>query len=521
MAIGKVNAYATVQAPNVDFGDIALNAQKFQDTDLERQKELKVAQAKTQKIDAKEVLLDPASIVNGTLENAMNSSISEEQDKLNNYYQLESNGNTLTLEQRTDKNNAIQYGKSLKGMQDLVNSALKEIPDSIKGSSPISKNYVKGWENLSQGTGIAGINRTKGNDIEVTFYDTKDGKYIDDGSGEPKILTEVDDDGNEVPFKVSLKNIANGNFKNKFYKSNDLSTLIGKYSKTVGAYDTKIENGTVTTGHKLFTSENINTLNETIKSDLRKDRKYMADIMSQISGDPNNSKKYGIQGDYDTIKKEYGDKEYASAEKFISDRVRGSLDTSFSRTIDEPTRININNGGPKKPIPTIQEKPQIQTVTHYNEIPGGIKPGEKRTPAYKEKMYLLPALRGQKIDVSGVDSNVEGFGKALGADGKSIRYFLKYTPTSNVSTASEQGEGETASKVNIGGKIKMQPQYLYFDKDASEFMNVASQFVNPRTGSYFNNDNEVRGYLDNKLKNAGLGKTTPKTVKTTNTKPSR
>jgi len=50
MAIGKVNAYATVQTPNVDFGEIALNAQKFQAADLERQKELKVAQAKAEKV---------------------------------------------------------------------------------------------------------------------------------------------------------------------------------------------------------------------------------------------------------------------------------------------------------------------------------------------------------------------------------------------------------------------------------------------------------------------------------------
>jgi hypothetical protein len=50
MAIGKVNAYATVQAPNVDFGEIALNAQKFQEADIERQKELKVAQLKAEKV---------------------------------------------------------------------------------------------------------------------------------------------------------------------------------------------------------------------------------------------------------------------------------------------------------------------------------------------------------------------------------------------------------------------------------------------------------------------------------------
>jgi len=50
MAIGKVDAYATVQAPNVDFGEIALNAQKFQEADLEKQKEMKVAQLKAEKV---------------------------------------------------------------------------------------------------------------------------------------------------------------------------------------------------------------------------------------------------------------------------------------------------------------------------------------------------------------------------------------------------------------------------------------------------------------------------------------
>ena len=40
MAIGKVNAYATVEGPKVDFGDIALNAQKIQQTDLERMKDM-------------------------------------------------------------------------------------------------------------------------------------------------------------------------------------------------------------------------------------------------------------------------------------------------------------------------------------------------------------------------------------------------------------------------------------------------------------------------------------------------
>lgn len=40
MAIGKAGAYATVEAPKVDFGEIAVNAQKIQQMDLERLKDM-------------------------------------------------------------------------------------------------------------------------------------------------------------------------------------------------------------------------------------------------------------------------------------------------------------------------------------------------------------------------------------------------------------------------------------------------------------------------------------------------
>ena len=475
MAIGHSGgAFASVEAPKVDFGEIALNAQKFNEADIERQEAKKAAEAKAKADaakDAKETVLDPASIANGTLEYAVNGWIQDNQNTLNGYYQLESSGRELTLEQRMDKNQAIMSAKSLKGMQELVNKGLVEIPEAIAGSSIISDANRKGWENISRGVGINKIERTKGSDIQVTFFDTdKDGNYIVGEDGNPKILMDVDDDGNEVPVKISLKDLSSGNFKSKFYKSNDFPTIIGKYAKTVGAYDTKIENGNVTEGKKLFTDENINTLNETIRTDLRKDKKYTADILSQIAGDPTNAKKYGLEGGYNRVKKEYTDEEYKSAEKFISDRVRGSLDTGYSRTIDEPTKININNGAGaagSKPIPRLGDKVVERRI-------GGVL-----------KSFEIPLLEvGNVSTFKGIPITPT----VVGVD-ENGNTFLDFSVSDSETKTTKYGN---ISKSNSGKVLK--DKRIYYngpEARADDFINMMSPISDPKGQRKFSSGSSV------------------------------
>lgn len=477
MAIGHSGgAFASVEAPKVDFGEIALNAQKFNEADIERQEAKKAAVAKAKADiakDVKEITVDPASIANGTLEYAVNENIAKEQDKLSYYYEVEKSGRDLTLDERIDKNQALLSAKSLKGMQELVNKGITEVPEAITGSSVISDASRKAWENISRGVGINKIERTKGNDIEVTFFDTDDnGNYIIGEDEKPKILMDVDDDGNEIPVKISLKDLASGNFKSKFYKSNDLPKLIEKYGKTVGSYDTKVENGKVTVGKKSFTEDNINTLNETIKSDLRKDKKYMADIMSQVAGDSNNAKKYGVEGSYNRIRKEYTDEEYKSAEKFLSDRVRGSLDTSYSETQDEDRPINIYNGSGagvagSKPIPRLGDKVIERRI-------GGVL-----------KSFEIPLLEvGNVSTFKGIPITPT----VVGVD-ENGNTFLDFSVADSETKATKYGN---ISKSNSGKVLK--DKRIYYngpEARADDFINMMSPISDPKGQRKFSSGSSV------------------------------
>jgi hypothetical protein len=492
MAIGHSGgAFASVEAPKVDFGEIALNAQKFNEADIERQeaKKAAVAKAKAESAkDAKEVLLDPTTLVVGTLNKASNDFILKNQEKLNYYYQVEKSGQELTSEQRMDKNQAVQSAKSLKGMQDLFNNAAKEVPGVIQGSSIISDPYIKAWENASKGVGVASIDRTESGDIEVSFFDTKDGKYILGEDGRPKKLTDIDEYGNEVPVKISLNNIASGDFKSKFYKSNDFPTIIGKYAKTVGAYETKIENGTVTEGKKLFTDENISSLNETIRTDLRKDRKYTADILSQIAGDPKNAKKYGLEGDYNRIKKEYTDKEYEAAEKYTSDKVRASLDTGYSRSVDEPTKINIYTGDDKKNEGAIISS--TAAIKQYD-----VKDKSGNVIGKKTDGYFIPFLRANTITTfKGIPTTLGG----VGVD-RNKNVYVEF---------SFAGDDSAFSKLSSEDRELLERKKIYLDgpkADAPSFTSIISTVkrLNGK-GAKYENPAQMREDIASILRESGL-----------------
>lgn len=488
MAIGHSGgAFASVEAPKVDFGEIALNAQKFNEADIERQEAKKAAEAKAKADAAKDfkyTTVEPASVANGTINYALNNTISERLNTIRDIEEIQKATGELTPELRAKRDLAINSAKSLKAADTLINEALPKLPPLIAGSSKISENQVKAYENLSNRNAIAGIKQTDGDDIEISFYDTdKNGNYLMGEDGKFKILTDVDNDGNEIPLVVSIRNIANGSFAGKFYQSNDFPTIIGKYAKTVGAYDTKIENGNVTEGKKLFTDENINTLNETIRTDLRKDKKYTADILSQIAGDPTNAKKYGIEGGYNRLKKEYTDEEYKSAEKFISDRVRGSLDTGYSRTIDEPTKININNGGAgSKSIAKLSD-------TVVTEKAGS-------TPI----SYLIPFREASK---AGTFKGIPMTPVGVGYDDKG-HLFLKFSVSEGDTKTVKYGN---ISKSKSGKSLKSGRVYSNGpDAQADEFINIMSEISTPDGEEKFGTPDQVREWIDRILDSKGIDK---------------
>jgi len=498
MAIGKVDAYATVQAPNVDFGDIAVNAQKFQGDLLDKMRADKAAQLKAKEYKPVDLInLDPANIANGTINGNWNNLIKNSFVTINELNQIRTKRN-LTNEEFTTFQNAMNGAKTLKERSPLINEGLKSLPDIIKNSSVVSKDVSDFGQNLATGQGIQSSWTVPHDDMNVYVWARdKDNNLIPEPGndyGGYKISTYQDDNGKDKPLVITTNDIATGRFKSMFYQKNDINKITEEDAKTIGIFETSDEKGNVTVSQKIITPENQKTLLDNIK--LRTEsNKFVGDMLNQLDYDPKDPNKYARipQGGYSQEQKDF------VAEKLL-DKTMSRFGLSYKKSLDEPTRITINNGGPKKLLPTISTKPLVQTITHYDKIPEGSKAGVKAPAAYKETMYMLPISRGQKIDVSGVDSNVEGIGKSLSKDGKTTRYFLKYTPTINQSISAEGGTEESPAKQTVGGKFKSKPEYLYLDKNADEFMNVASQFVNPETNEFFNNYSEVTSYLEKKLK---------------------
>jgi hypothetical protein len=493
MAIGKLDAYATIQAPNVDFGDIAVNAQKFQADMVE-----KLAAAKAAKVkEEKPFVFTPQVLKNDSGLNWFNISQREAVSQTTEeYYQLKKDNEAGKLEPK-DAAKLQALEQNFQNADEALKSVNPKWADYVKGMKDHSGAFKETEDYLEGFTKDNGKNVIRSNDSNGNPYfqqaetDTKTGAVVMGEDGKPKIRKFIDKDGVERD-GWGYSDILSGK---SFMPLNafDDKGFATDVAKLVEPYKTATDNGITKITREKLTPENVNSINTMIQTQVLNNKDHLADVLYKL--DP---VKYKVP------RAEYTDEDKAIAKAGMERSIYGGIGLSNIADKNAPTNININNG-PGKPMPTVGTKPLVQTVTHYDEVPGGIKEGEKRKPAYKETMHMLPIQRGQKIDVSGIDANVEGIGKSLTEDGKSVRYFLKYTPIANASTS---GEADTptykdpakVSNVTVGGKQKTEPKYLYFDGSAGEFMNVASQLVNPETNKYFNTDEEVRRYVDRKLK---------------------
>jgi hypothetical protein len=207
MAIGKVNAYATIQAPNVDFGEVALNAQKFQEADLERQKELKLAQLKVEKpkpVDVPETgnfLPGGYNISDVTLSQSLQSvkedlaNIKTEADKLGGIQFLPAdvqlrfkNGNkaaeTYSKQAEMTATNLKEFLENQSKASGVNDGLYKVIAKTIDNPNDVEHSFENGtWvhripqiETLEDGTRKLAVD-DKGNKIYKSWYNS-DGNVV-------------------------------------------------------------------------------------------------------------------------------------------------------------------------------------------------------------------------------------------------------------------------------------------------------------------------------------------------------
>jgi hypothetical protein len=335
MAIGKVNAYATVQAPNVDFGDIALNAQKFQDADIEKQKELKVAQLKAKKIKPEKFdpyKVDDKTSNNGTIDYLKTKLVNQSIDL---YNQAKQNGDEVTAG-KVDAN-----VKKILTMSQSISEAGKKFGE-MKQSGKISgleNDRLDWYGNMVSGDGMDGYVSPSGSMYVYAVEKDEKGKKIlnVDGSLKKKIIK--DSKGMDVS-ELSDFDIIN-NLNNDLIPSVQLNDELLSLAKTTAPYSQKAESGDSTIGNVYLQKEDVDNLGKLIESKLKTDHKYFQDILYK-----SNPNKYNQKLKQD----EYTPEMYGNAKDFLLNSVRQVYDLSYTKQQDEPKQnININYGGGADP----------------------------------------------------------------------------------------------------------------------------------------------------------------------------
>lgn len=284
MAIGKVNAYATIQAPNVDFGEVALNAQKFQEADLERQKELKLAQLKAEK--PKPFVFTPQVLKEDSGLDFFN--ISQRQtvaDTMQEYYDLslknekgelgaEGGAKLYALQQNIQ--NADQALKSVGGHYKEYIKGIKDHSGAFKEN----ENYLQGFT-ANNGQNVIRTNDSNGNpyfqQVEIEEK-TKKHKIGDDGK--PIIKKFIDKYGVERD-GWGYADILSGKAFEPLNAFDD-QKFATDVAKLVSPYKTGSDTGITKIVRETLTPSNISTINTMIETQVLNNREHLADVLYKL-----------------------------------------------------------------------------------------------------------------------------------------------------------------------------------------------------------------------------------------------
>lgn len=397
MAIGKAGAYATVEGPKVDFGDIALNAQKIQQADLDRMKDMIPKAEKEKEVSPYEAQVSSSGVqaFDYTYQNLVKKTV----DVIN---EAKKNGDNATYS-RADM--AI---KTYKNSTEIAKEGSKYFTDKLrKGEiSGLDKDKIENVLALNDKNNVVAEVSDKG---EV-FFSFVGKEKNEDGTLKPKKVRF----GDKYVDKINADDIAN--FMTDILPPVNILEQSKEFANNTGANKTSIENGNVTLAKTEYTKENLALLRDSISSKIKSDSKFFEDVWYQSNPSKNNVRK---------LPSEYTEEDYKQAEDFLYDQTRRNFDSSYTKSIDEPTRITINNG----------KTEDSNYVTNNAAVVRG-KLGGKQT----NLGYVLSIQSNKKVNIGGVESTVQG----AGYDKDSNRFYISYyTP---VSYGESGGGTSTSSK---------------------------------------------------------------------------
>lgn len=260
MAIGKANAYATVEAPRVDFGDIALNAQKIQQADLERMKDMI---PKPEKSDYEYKGIEGGSersniapydfVLTQNLKSTM-----ERVRELNK--EAEANGG-WTAEGRAELNSLQNTVKTFDAQAKGVNQQLikySENIDKYSDAGKINSDYLEKFSNFKNIIPVK-----EGNNYVLKLVSTDD-------NGNPKVdengdyVYEKYNDRGVLKDSISLDSFNSGKWFNNLPKKMDETKVVSDIAKNLDPNSYVSDNGTIKHTITKFTSDQLKAMDKYI-----------------------------------------------------------------------------------------------------------------------------------------------------------------------------------------------------------------------------------------------------------------
>lgn len=306
MAIGKAGAYATVEAPKVDFGEIALNAQKIQQADFDRTKEMVPKAEKSnyeyEKVEGKTEVSNVPVYDRAMTENV--SKLTEKANQLNKEAESAGGWTASGRAELNSVNNAIKtYNASIKMFSEKAKSFSEDYSKGVySGASKKNMDYL---EKLSQ-VKNADISYENGNWVAKLVSTDKDNNPIKDENG--NYVYEKYNDRGVLKDSVSLDDFNTGKFYNSFIKKSDTPSVIKKIASNLDPTFQVTDNGTTKHTTTFFNDKQKVALNSYVDSYFS-DVDNIADFLYQNQGgdtwkEPMTLEEYKKNGGLDLAKKE-------------------------------------------------------------------------------------------------------------------------------------------------------------------------------------------------------------------------
>jgi hypothetical protein len=486
MAIGKVNAYATVEGPKVDFGDIALNAQKIQQADLDRMKSMIPKEEKSDfKINNIEGGFTKTG--NGGYDQSMTSlvnKLTEENLVINK--EAESIGRyTPELVARQQK---VQ--NTLKGL-DIVAKKFTEdatvfAKDSKEGKfSSIDKSRFDIFEDIAQKRNLE-VDEDEDGDILFRVRATdSDGKYLLDASGNP-VYKKFNDRGVERD-SITKYELENGSLFGNTIKELDRTKTIGEIQNNLKLRTSVVDaNGTLTRTRTFLTDEDRNyvenAVNGVLESNYDNLSSYLYSLDREKYSTPKTMEQYAKDGDIEFAK------------KAMKQGVLAGLGFQDKEDRVKPSVTNINVGD-KKPsnLPKATNRAYVQVWRDTK--------GVQRKDISPATVFSIN--RGSSVKALGETAAANVIGRENSGQ---RRYFIQLRP---ISSETVSGNGTSKSK-----KTSLEKEFLFFNSDADDANDVLSYIINPSTGKYFEDTEDARNYIDSVMPKSKKTTTSKKTNKT-------